>query len=78
MMKHVPDKFKKLTIVIPPPTDEISVALCPGIRNKPGAKPSLTHLRIEDAQSGALSSHPLMGIFSEERCKKVLGCCVGL
>jgi len=70
-MEHVPDKFKKLTIVIPPPTDEISVALCPGIRNKAYAKPAL-------AQSGALSSHPLMGIFSEERCKKAFGCCVGL
>jgi hypothetical protein len=73
-MKHVPDKFKKLTIVIPPPTDERSVAFCPGIRNKPDAKPPLT-------QSGALSSlktHPLIGIFSDERCKKVLGYCVGL
>ena len=37
MMKHVPDKFKKLTIVIPTPTDERAVALCPGIG--PGPKP---------------------------------------
>lgn len=40
-MKHVPDKFKKLTIVIPPPTDERSVSLCPGIRNNPDVKPPL-------------------------------------
>ncbi len=34
MMKHVPDKFKKLTIIVPPPTDEMVVAIvtCP----KPG------------------------------------------
>ena len=42
MMKHVPDKFKKLTIVIPPPTDERGVSSCPGIGSgpKPGKQRS--------------------------------------
>ncbi len=33
---------------------------------------SFTHLRIEDAQTGALCSfktHPLMGVLNEQRCK---------
>ena len=37
MMKHVSEKFKKLTIIIPPPTDETAVSSCPGIG--PGTKP---------------------------------------
>lgn len=31
MMKHVPDKFKKLTIIIPPPSDALVITSCPGI-----------------------------------------------
>ncbi len=31
MMKNVPDKFKKLTIVIPPPGVGCSGSICPGI-----------------------------------------------
>jgi hypothetical protein len=31
MMKQVPDKFKKLTIVIPPLSDVGMIAACPGI-----------------------------------------------
>ena len=31
MMKHVPDQFKKLTIIIPPPGDTLVIAACPGI-----------------------------------------------
>lgn len=31
MMKHVPDQFKKLTIIIPPPSDALVITSCPGI-----------------------------------------------
>ena len=30
MLKHIPEKFKKLTIVIPPSTDVVVIS-CPGI-----------------------------------------------
>lgn len=47
MMKQVPDKFKKLTIVIPPLSDVGMIAACPGIgplnKNKPEVSKSGKH-----------------------------------
>ena len=46
MMKQVPDKFKKLTIVIPPLSDVGMIAACPGIgplKHKPDVSKSGKH-----------------------------------